>query len=103
MNHREMLEWERLAMRYDENAIPLYLSYPVESFWKQQRSSEQHDQSLASSDISFLYFHFPYCKEICHYCMCYKEPLKDDSDLDLYLDYLIRDMDLRLTVLKRGT
>ena len=103
MNHREMLAWERLAMRYDENAIPLYLSYPVESFWKQQRSEAQHDQSLASSDISFLYFHFPYCKEICHYCMCYKEPLKDDRDLDVYLDYLIRDMDLRLAVLKRGT
>ncbi|MBT8362001.1 MAG: radical SAM protein, partial [Deltaproteobacteria bacterium] len=102
MNHRDMLKWERLAMHYDENAVPLYLSYPVESFWKQQRFQEQHDQSLASSDISFLYFHFPYCKEICHYCMCYKEPLKDDSDLDLYLDYLIRDMDLRLTVLKRG-
>ena len=103
MNHREMLEWERLAMRYDENAIPLYLSYPVESFWKQQRSQEQHDQSLASSEISFLYFHFPYCKEICHYCMCYKEPLKDESDLDRYIDYLIRDMDLRLTVLGHGS
>ncbi len=100
MNHREMLEWERLSMRYNENAIPLYLSYPVESFWKQRSSLEQHNQSLGSSDISFLYFHFPYCKEICHYCMCYKEPLKDDSELDLYLDYLVRDMDIRLEILK---
>lgn len=102
MNHREMLEWERLSMRYNENAIPLYLSYPVESFWKQQSSVEQHNQSLGSSDISFLYFHFPYCKEICHYCMCYKEPLRDDSELDLYLGYLVRDIDIRLGILKGG-
>ncbi len=99
MNHREMLEWERLSMRYDENAIPLYLSYPVESFWKQKHSEEQHNKSLASSTISFLYFHFPYCKEICHYCMCYKEPLQDDSELDLYLDYLVKDMDMRFEIL----
>lgn len=100
MNHRQLLEWEKLSMRYDENAIPLYLSYPVESFWKQHHSEEQHNLSLASSDINFLYFHFPYCREICHYCMCYKEPLQSDSDLDLYLDYLIRDMDLRTEVLQ---
>ena len=102
MNHREMLEWERLSMRYDENAIPLYLSYPVESFWKQKNSIKQYNKSLKSSKISFLYFHFPYCKEICHYCMCYKEPLKNDSDLDMYLRYLIRDMDLRLEILTSG-
>ena len=95
MNHRDLLDWERLSRRYDENAIPLYLSYPVESFWKQKRSEEQHNGSLASSNISFLYFHFPYCREICHYCMCYKEPLRDMSDLDRYLGYLIKDMDLR--------
>ena len=99
MNHLEMLDWERLSRRYDENAIPLYLSYPVESFWKQKSSVEQHNQSLKSSRVSFLYFHFPYCKEICHYCMCYKEPLKDDSEIDLYLDYLVRDMDIRFEVL----
>ncbi len=99
MNHRQMLEWERLSRRYDENAIPLYLSYPVESFWKQKSSVGQHNQSLRSAVVSFLYFHFPYCREICHYCMCYKEPLQNDSELDLYLDYLIRDMDIRLEVL----
>ena len=97
-----MLEWEKLSMRYDENVIPLYLSYPVESFWKQQSSISQHDKSLAASDISFLYFHFPYCREVCHYCMCYKEPLKDDSDLNTYIDYLKKDMDLRLDILNRG-
>ena len=101
MNHRQLLEWEKLSMRYDENAIPLYLSYPVESFWKQHHSEEQHNLSLASSDISFLYFHFPYCKEICHYCMCYKEALKNDGDLDLYLDYLAKDMDLRIAMLRQ--
>lgn len=97
-----MLEWEKLSMRYDENVIPLYLSYPVESFWKQQSSINQHNQSLMASNISFLYFHFPYCKEVCHYCMCYKEPLKESSDLNAYIDYLTRDMDLRLNILNQG-
>jgi len=95
MNHKEMLEWERLSLRYDENAIPLYLSYPVESFWKQERTPAQYADDLENGNISFLYFHFPYCKTICHYCMCYKKALKDESDLDRYIYYLAREIDLK--------
>ena len=91
MNHQELLEWERLSLRYDENAIPLYLSYPVESFWKQESTPERYADDLEQADVSFFYVHFPYCKTICHYCMCYKKALKNDSDLDLYIDYLARD------------
>jgi len=103
MNHQEMLVWERLSLRYDENAIPLYLSYPVESFWKQQSSLEDYTQKLQGADVSFLYFHFPYCKKICHYCMCYKEALKNDSDLDLYIAYLAKDMDLKLEYMSKNS
>ncbi len=102
MNHQELLEWERLSLRYDENAIPLYLSYPVESFWKQESTPEGYAHDLESADVSFLYFHFPYCKTICHYCMCYKKALRDDSDLDRYIDYLAKEINLKANHLKEN-
>lgn len=97
-----MLEWEKLALRYDENAIPMYLSYPVESFWRQEVSPESYAKSLKDPDFSFLYFHFPFCKKICHYCMCYKEALKKESDLDAYIQYLAVEMDLKLRLINHS-
>ncbi len=96
MKHIEMKEWEKLARKYDENAIPLYVSYPVESFWKQTVDPGKYANSLKQNDFSFLYFHFPFCKKICHYCLCYKEALKEENDIDIYISYLIREMDLKL-------
>jgi oxygen-independent coproporphyrinogen-3 oxidase len=96
MKHNVMLEWEKLARKYDENAVPLYVSYPVESFWKQTVNPDMYANSLKESDFSFLYFHFPYCKRICHYCLCYKEALNKVTDIDAYIVYLIKEMDLKL-------
>ena len=94
MKHTEMLEWEKLARKYDENAIPLYLSYPVESFWRQDVNLDSYIESLKENDFSFLYFHFPYCATICHYCMCYKETYNGESDNDKYIQYLVKEIDL---------
>ncbi len=96
MKHVEMLEWERLARRYDENAIPLYLSYPVESYWKQTVNPGIYANSLKQNDFSFLYVHFPFCKKMCHYCLCYHEALKKADDIDVYIRYVIKEMDLKL-------
>ena len=96
MKHVEMLEWEKLTHRYNENAIPLYLSYPVESFWKQTVNYSEYANSLKKNDISFLYIHFPFCKKICHYCLCYNEALNEAVDLDVYIHYVIKEIDLKL-------
>ena len=63
MNHQEMLEWERLSLRYDENAIPLYLSYPVESFWKQQSSLEDYVRNCKVLISLFFIFIFPIARK----------------------------------------
>lgn len=96
MNHVEMLEWEKLAHRYNENAVPLYLSYPVESYWKQAVDPGIYANSLKQSDFSFLYIHFPFCKKICHYCLCYHEALKETEDIDVYIRYVIKEIDIKL-------
>ena len=96
MKHVEMLEWEKLARRYDENAIPLYLSYPVESFWKQTVNPGTYANSLNQNDFSFLYIHFPFCKKICHYCLCYHEALDEADDIDVYIRYVTKEIDLKL-------
>ncbi len=96
MKNVEMLGLEKVALKYDQNAIPLYLSYPVESFWKQPVNFASYLESLKQSDFSFLYFHFPFCKKICHYCICYKMALGKERDIDNYIQYLIKEMDLKL-------
>ena len=93
-----MLEWERLARRYDENAIPLYLSYPVETYWKQTVDAGIYANSLNRNDFSFLYVHFPFCRKMCHYCLCYHEALRKVEDIDVYIQYLIKEIDLKLTL-----
>ena len=100
MIHKELLEWERLSLRYDENAIPLYLSYPVESFWKQERTAAHYIEDLESGNVSFLYFHFPFCKTICHYCMCYKKALTDDGELGRYNAYLTKEIEQKARYLE---
>ena len=47
-----------------------------------------------------LYIHIPFCKNICSYCDFYKMVAKDNL-INKYVDYLIKEIELRQTDLKK--
>ncbi len=97
----EILNLERLSRKYDENNIPLYLSYPTSSFWKSNTGSAAFTEKFDQEALPFLYFHFPYCRKGCFYCMCYKHVSQDPSDNDAYLALLGKEIETKISLLGR--
>lgn len=83
-----LLDIEYLSKKYDEANIPLYLSYPVSSWWTADVTEAHLASSFQPDEPPFLYFHFPYCRNTCYYCVCYKLPHSGPEDNDAYLGYL---------------
>ncbi len=101
LNREKLLKIETLSKKYNETNIPLYLSYPIESWWKKPIGQVDFERGFKDIEEPFLYFHFPYCKKPCYYCCCYKDVASDPHDLDIYLDHL--EMEYNNKVDKLGT
>lgn len=97
-NNKELLKLEKLARKYNENNIPLYLSYPTSSYWKKIVTKDKFKKAFNDNVSTFLYFHFPYCKKACNYCMCYKYVTNDQKDNDLYLNYLEKEFTQKINL-----
>lgn len=89
----------RLASEYDESNVPLYVSYPVTSFWKGAWDDDAFVRAYDRTRTPFLYFHFPYCRKACFYCCCYKEVTQSGEVKEEYLRSLQSEFDLRLDTL----
>ena len=48
--------------------------------------------SLAQKDDLNLYFHFPFCRQICAFCNLYSHVCTDTNVYELYIDYLKREL-----------
>ncbi len=96
MKNKGYLDIEYLANSYNETNIPLYLSYPVESWWSSFATDEMLIEKYKNIVSPFLYFHFPYCPKVCYYCVCYKDIASDSSSNDVYIDYLVREFNNKL-------
>jgi len=44
-----------------------------------------------------LYFHLPFCRRMCWYCACNKIITRDTEEIERYVDYLVDELDLRLS------
>jgi len=95
----ELLALERLSRKYDENNIPLYLSYPTSSWWKSSTGPEMFAEKFCGDTPPFLYFHFPYCKKGCYYCMCYKSVSNNTAANDDYVQTLSREISTKVKML----
>lgn len=68
-----------------------------ESFLKKSFVSffDSQDFNLVDQDNKLnLYIHIPFCTKICSYCNCFKEPLIQNNQIDLYIDYLRKETEL---------
>lgn len=99
------------GVRFDEQLIhkynrqgPRYTSYPTALEFTPIAEGMEHtilNQWDESKPLS-LYFHVPFCRHLCYYCGCNKIITKKNSDAGDYLDYLIREVKHKKSLL-RGT
>src|SRR5688572_26031837 len=86
-----------MLRRFDING-PRYTSYPTADrfhggFQAADYLAALHRRADNQTPLS-LYFHLPFCPNICYYCGCNKIITKDHGRSAKYIKYLSREMNL---------
>jgi oxygen-independent coproporphyrinogen III oxidase len=92
-----MSEEKELIQKYNVTG-PRYTSYPTAVQFSEVEGpsdilNQVEERNRQPANIS-LYFHVPFCFSLCWYCGCTKIIAKDTDRGDLYIDYLVKEMDL---------
>lgn len=66
-----------------------YTNYPFFKYWNRENNEE-----LQQPDPINLYIHIPYCIQICDYCFYNKELIKSQDQVNEYVDYLCREIQM---------
>ena len=86
-----------LLKKFDING-PRYTSYPSADrfhggFGETDYLAALKRVGLSNAPVS-LYFHIPFCANICYYCGCNKIITKDHTRSAKYIDYLAKEMEM---------
>jgi oxygen-independent coproporphyrinogen III oxidase len=77
---------------------PRYTSYPTAVQFQEIDNSETVIKTLKKRNSEprniSLYFHVPFCFSLCWYCGCTKIITKNTDRGDVYIEYLVKEMDL---------
>ena len=87
---------EALAVKYGVN-VPRYTSYPTAPHFSRAVSEGVYRNWLAAlrpEQPLSLYFHIPYCREMCWFCGCHTKATRRYAPVGEYLDILLREIDL---------
>ena len=93
-----------LIRRLDKNG-PRYTSYPTADRFADTFDAASYAHWLARREVGgisrplSLYIHIPFCNTLCFYCACNKVITKDKSKAAVYVDYLIREMQMQASLL----
>ena len=97
------MDYSSLGRKYDAGRIGGYLSYPLQTVWRQELSESELDGLCRmvgrdKEDGAYLYFHFPYCRVICTYCACFVRATSQPEDkYEEYTDAIVREIDAKLS------
>ncbi|SMF25386.1 oxygen-independent coproporphyrinogen III oxidase [Pseudobacteriovorax antillogorgiicola] len=90
--------------RYAGLALPRHTSYPAANFWNESHTWETiksriiQVDSAKPEDVS-LYFHIPYCQQLCFYCACLKEVRpRNDPKTEDKINELLRGFEKELKI-----
>lgn len=87
---------EALAQKYDR-AVPRYTSYPTAPHFRPMADDTTYRDWLAALDPAqplSLYFHIPFCDEMCWFCGCYTKIVNRYEPIRRYLDALEAEVSL---------
>jgi oxygen-independent coproporphyrinogen-3 oxidase len=85
-----------LSKKYDL-MVPRYTSYPTAPHFNDSVKSDLYRQWLGALDPATslsLYFHIPFCDEMCSFCGCYTKIVKRYDPVADYLEVLLNEIDL---------
>ncbi|MBT4934198.1 MAG: oxygen-independent coproporphyrinogen III oxidase [Rhodospirillaceae bacterium] len=85
-----------LSKKYDL-MVPRYTSYPTAPHFSESVTGELYGQWLAALDPATplsLYFHIPFCDEMCSFCGCYTKIVKRYDPVADYVAVLLDEIDL---------
>ena len=85
-----------LLAKYNTSG-PRYTSYPTALEFSDGFNELELTRAIADSktDELSLYVHIPFCHSLCYYCGCNKIVTRHQSKADVYLDYLIKEINHR--------
>jgi oxygen-independent coproporphyrinogen-3 oxidase len=84
--------------------VPRYTSYPPANFFNESFTAGQFRQAVEESNrqnpqhIS-IYIHIPFCYQLCYYCGCNSQLLKDNETVRKYIDTLKKEIRMLLPLL----
>jgi oxygen-independent coproporphyrinogen-3 oxidase len=74
---------------------PRYTSYPTALQFRDDADAQRLVAAASAERGGLsLYFHLPFCESLCWFCGCNKVITTDNSRAEVYLDALVREMDL---------
>ncbi len=75
---------------------PRYTSYPTVPVWRTSVGRGEYAQNLSGlkkSEPLSLYFHIPFCEQLCHFCGCMQVITTDHHRSRKYVDILLEELD----------
>jgi oxygen-independent coproporphyrinogen-3 oxidase len=85
-----------LTEKYDL-MVPRYTSYPTAPHFNDSVKGDLYRQWLEALDVDTplsLYFHIPFCDEMCSFCGCYTKIVKRYDPVANYVEVLLDEIDL---------
>jgi len=83
---------EKILQKYD-SPVPRYTSYPPANYFGTDYTGKQFLEAVSDSNhwdpaAVSLYFHIPFCKQLCLYCGCNSCPMPEQETVERYFGAL---------------
>jgi oxygen-independent coproporphyrinogen III oxidase len=85
---------DEVILKYD-NQVPRYTSYPTAPHFSAKINGEIYAdwlKNLPEEETISLYFHIPFCKQLCWYCGCYTKATQRYAPVEDYVHILLREI-----------
>ncbi|MBN1113684.1 MAG: oxygen-independent coproporphyrinogen III oxidase [Bacteroidales bacterium] len=85
-----------ILLKYN-SAGPRYTSYPPANFFTESVNNDNYIESLIKSNNEgdsklSLYFHIPFCSQLCFFCGCTTQKMRSDDFVSKYIDAIIKEL-----------
>ncbi|MGJ0510605.1 MAG: oxygen-independent coproporphyrinogen III oxidase [Methylocystis sp.] len=88
---------DRASLALAERSAPRYTSYPTAPHFSKEIGDAEMRGWLGALDPHAslsLYFHVPFCRDICAYCACHTKAVRQEAPLTAYKETLLREVEM---------